>query len=212
MNRWCQLRLGGGQMGILWMLGGISGVMAIMLLLQHSSSDRQKNHHPHVTQFEVLTPKIAPQTQKSAPMKKAKATKINPLLAPLPSSLGGQNFGLDQFKLDGLQDLSRQIVGTIKNVAMAEDAVDQAPRPKGNFTINYPDWARKQGISGHVTLSLLINQMGLVEIVKKIESEPEGIFDEIAISSVKGLEFEPALYQGQAVRTWVTQKIRFKLN
>ncbi len=204
LNRW--------QMGMLWVICGVTGVMGIMLLLQHSGSLGPKQQDPLLSNFEVFTPKVASQQLKPAVAKKSKAPPLNPLAAHITSGLGGQNFGLAQFQLDGLQDLSQQILSTMKNTTLTEVTVDQAPRPKGRFTLNYPDWARKQGITGHVTLSLLINQLGLVELVKKIDSEPEGIFDEVAINSVKALEFEPALYQGQAVRTWVTQKIRFQLN
>ena len=47
---------------------------------------------------------------------------------------------------------------------------------------------------------------------RQIESYPEGVFDEVAIQGINQWKFEPAMYQGQAVRAWAKQRIRFDLS
>ena len=39
-----------------------------------------------------------------------------------------------------------------------------------------------------------------------------GVFDDIAVASVKRWKFKPAEYQGKPVKIWAKQKIRFELN
>ena len=51
-----------------------------------------------------------------------------------------------------------------------------------------------------------------IEQLKVIESYPEGIFDEAATQGINQWQFEPAMYQGQAVRAWAKQRIRFDLS
>jgi protein TonB len=45
-----------------------------------------------------------------------------------------------------------------------------------------------------------------------VESYPEGIFDDAATQGINQWKFEPATYQGQAVRAWAKQRIRFDLS
>ena len=45
-----------------------------------------------------------------------------------------------------------------------------------------------------------------------VESYPEGIFDEVAVQGVNQWRFEPANYQGKAVRAWARQRVRFDLS
>ena len=60
-------------------------------------------------------------------------------------------------------------------------------------------------------LSVLIGPTGAVEKVKVLESQPSGVFDDVAIAGVQGWKFEPAQYKGENVRVWATQKVSFTL-
>ena len=76
----------------------------------------------------------------------------------------------------------------------------------------YPPRARAKGVEGYVVFSLLIGVTGEIEQLKIIESHPEGIFNEAAMQGINQWRFEPAMYQGQAVRAWAKQRIRFDLS
>jgi protein TonB len=51
-----------------------------------------------------------------------------------------------------------------------------------------------------------------VEKVKVLESQPAGVFDEVAVSGVQTWKFEPASYKGENVRVWAKQRVRFDLS
>jgi protein TonB len=76
----------------------------------------------------------------------------------------------------------------------------------------FPPRARAQGVEGYVVFSLLIGITGEIEQLEIVESYPEGIFDDAATQGINQWKFEPATYQGQAVRAWAKQRIRFDLS
>ena len=86
------------------------------------------------------------------------------------------------------------------------------PKPTLQTAIPYPVRAKAQGMEGYVLLSVLISPTGQVERVKVLEAQPAGVFEAAAEAGVKSWKFEPAQYQGQAVRVWATQRVRFDLS
>jgi protein TonB len=129
----------------------------------------------------------------------------------MSSSLSGIDTGLESF-LSGDMDMSDSLLGDVsKDMVMTGDTVDVAPKPMQRSAMEYPKKARAQGVTGYVLMNLLITNSGRVETVKVLESTPEGVFDEVAVAGVKTWMFEPALYQGKAVKVWAKQKVRFDL-
>ena len=63
-----------------------------------------------------------------------------------------------------------------------------------------------------MTVNILVNKEGSVDKVRLLDSQPEGVFDQVAIASVKTWSFSPAQYQGRAVAVWVKQKLKFQVN
>lgn len=138
--------------------------------------------------------------------------------APAPPSLGleagltGLDFGLTGFGDAELDRLREALLGSEEEVVMTDDSVDVPPRPVLQPPVRYPLRAKAQGITGYVVLSLLIGPTGQVEQVRVLEAQPEGVFEEAAISAVQSWRFEPASYKGQNVRVWARQRIRFDLS
>ena len=97
-------------------------------------------------------------------------------------------------------------------MAMTADTVDTKPRAKNRPPLQYPQWARKKGIEGFVTLNILINTSGAVDKLQILESKPVGVFDQVAANFVKQWRFDPATYQGETVQVWSQQTIKFNLN
>jgi len=95
---------------------------------------------------------------------------------------------------------------------MDKSTVDVPPKVRKRSPIVYPELARKQGVSGYVTMNVLIDEQGNVEDVDIIESKPAEIFDLKAESTIRRWKFEPGTYNGQQVKVWAMQKIVFKLD
>jgi protein TonB len=132
----------------------------------------------------------------------------------LASAISGVDFNIPGFGTDdGLAKGSDRILGdTNKKLVMTEDAVDNPPRPRSRVQPEYPEKARQRGITGYVTLSLLINDLGEVERVKVLDASPPGMFEQNAIASIRQWQFEPASYQGEPVKAWAKQTLRYELN
>lgn len=112
-----------------------------------------------------------------------------------PAVGGGGGFGADGGKLSG-----------------EKDNIHRPPRLIMKSALEYPSEARQKSVSGFVLLKILVSHSGTVETVQVEQSEPRGIFEAAAISSVRGWKFEPAIVKGQIVAAWTMQKIKFELN
>ena len=133
-----------------------------------------------------------------------------PPLADLSADVGSVDIpvpGLDNRALDAaaMGDNNGDLV-------MTDDSVDDPPRPTRQAPMKYPTDAKRKGVEGYVTLSLLINETGDVRQVRVLESEPAGVFDLAAVDAVRQWHFEPARYQGEQVKVWARQKISFNLD
>lgn len=165
------------------------------------------------TSFEIAKvskpkPEPKPKPKPKPEPSKAKKSDIAPSLS---STLSGIDTGLDAF-MSGDMKMEESLLGDVgKDVVMSEDSVDEAPKPTHRSAMEYPSKARKSGITGYVLMNILVNQDGSVAKVKVLESEPAGLFDDVAIAGVKEWKFRPAQYKGQAVKVWAKQKISFNL-
>ena len=159
-------------------------------------------------------PPLEQQVQKPKPKPKprrARRAPPNPLTG-LDTSLSGVDMGLPGFSADDLGGLEGDLLGSDSGMVMTDDTVDQPPRAAFQAPMMYPPRARAKGVEGYVIFSLLIGITGEIEQLKIIESYPEGVFDEAATQGINQWQFEPAMYQGQAVRAWAKQRIRFDLS
>lgn len=194
---------------ILWMVFGVLLISSVVYYM-NQSEEAPKKKTVAKSEFEVqkLTkpkPKPKPKPKKTKPKAKAKAP--SPMMS---SSLAGVDLGIPEFAAD--MDMGDSLLGDVgKNVVMTEDTVDVAPKAAERTPFEYPKKARKAGVTGYVLMNLLISESGSVDRVKVLESSPAGVFDEVAVNGVKSWRFTPAQYQGQAVKVWAKQKIRFDL-
>jgi protein TonB len=165
----------------------------------------------------VTKEKKPPKTLERRP-KKRRPKKSSKPLAPIPTlgtSLTGNSFGIPS--LAGLslgEEADSLLVNekALSSMVMTEDAVDVLPRPVMRKPPIYPARARQKGITGKVTLGILIGSTGEVLKVRVQESSPPGIFEDAAVTAVKGWQFEPAMYQGQSVKVWASQTVHFNIS
>jgi periplasmic protein TonB len=212
MNR---LEKAASYKAFIWMIVGSLLIFSMAVVMNNYSEPPKKKEVKKSANFEVAPPppKKKPK-KKPKPKPKPKKAKSAPKAAPpsLGSAISGMDFGLPEFALGDMGEMGEGMLGDMKNVVMSEDSVDVAPKPSERAAIEYPKKARAKGITGYVVMNLLVAANGNVEQVKVLESVPAGTFDEVAIASVKAWKFEPASYQGKAVKVWAKQKIRFDLN
>lgn len=75
----------------------------------------------------------------------------------------------------------------------------------------YPRRAKKQKITGEVTLKFTITENGTVKHVTIVKATPPGYFEKASIKAIKKWVFQPKLEQGKAISQKATQTIVFKL-
>lgn len=75
----------------------------------------------------------------------------------------------------------------------------------------YPREARRRGTEGYVVVRLRVEPTGRVSDVVVVESEPPGIFDEVAEQTARSYRFSPARCGGEPVATTLEQRIVFRL-
>lgn len=188
-------------------------VFGSVLMLNRYVENNDNNAEKDKIQFNVQK-QAKPKQQKVAPKPKPKPKPQQRTAPPPPANLssmvGGVDVGLG-FSLDDM-GLGNDMLGDLDNVAMTADTVDVLPQPSSMPPLDYPKRARAKGITGYVKFNLLINPFGKVEKIKVLESVPSGVFDQVALTNIRGWSFDPAQYQGKPVKGWFEQTIRFDLN
>ncbi|MCB1950097.1 MAG: energy transducer TonB [Burkholderiales bacterium] len=143
--------------------------------------------------------------------------RITPSQAPAPftgldTALSGIDLGLLGFNSGAMGDLDDSLIGDTSNAVMTADLVDVPPKAISQGAFRYPPSAKKNGVRGYVVLSILVSERGSVDQVQVLESSPSGVFDAAALQGIRSWQFEPAKYQGDVVKVWAKQRIRFDLS
>ena len=164
-------------------------------------------------QKKIETPKPKPRPKP----KRRQADRTMPSIKPVNVGAGGLasglSFGVPRFDEAEFSDIADGgLLDSFSDQAMDRETVDTPPKVKRRSPIVYPELARRQGISGYVTMNVLIDEQGNVEDVEIIDSKPEEVFDLKADSTIRRWKFEPATYNGKKVKVWAMQKIVFKLD
>lgn len=94
--------------------------------------------------------------------------------------------------------------------------VDSLPKPVNGYRnlarkVNYPKIMRKQGVSGEVWVSFLVNPNGSTGPLKVVKSVHEKL-DQEAIRVLNDTQFLPAIKEGEAVPTIYTTNVNFRLS
>ncbi|HJP31112.1 MAG TPA: energy transducer TonB [Candidatus Latescibacteria bacterium] len=88
--------------------------------------------------------------------------------------------------------------------------VEKQPEPIKNPAPEYPEIARKAGITGTVTVQVLVNKKGKVEAVDILKGNE--VFHEAARKAAWKWTFTPAIQNDKPVKVWVALPFRFQLN
>ncbi len=88
--------------------------------------------------------------------------------------------------------------------------VDVNPVPVKTPPPDFPEVAKRDGISGVVAVSVVLDEKGLVATCT-VSKSSNSIFDESAVAAVKKWKFKPAQKDGAPVKMKLTIPIRFDL-
>jgi len=206
--------LSGLIVGFVVMVVGFGASAGLLGLMHGTSFGRDDTDKEQAVVFDTPPPqKKPPPKRKTKPKPKPRP---RPSKAPPPPSLGsalaGMSFGLPQFQGDVLGEASDSLLGDRSDAVMSEDAVDEPPRPVKQVGASYPTRARAKNIEGHVVFSLLIQADGSVSDIRILESEPPGVFDQVAMEAMRQWRYEPAMYQGAPVAIRARQPFEFRLD
>ena len=196
-------------------IGGTAMVFGLLLAMNtHATPPDAATTGPAVEMH--VAPKPKPPERKPAPKPKPRPADARPTAPPPPMpSLGGGiaavSLGMPSAEIDFNDAAAGGLLGEVKASVMTEDSVDTKPRPSRRVAASYPARARAQGVTGYVTMSLLIGPRGEVERIKVLRADPPGVFEQAAQDAVKSWQFEPAMYGGEPVKVWANQTIRFEL-
>jgi protein TonB len=200
------------------MLLGTALVLSTVLLINRFSQGPDKEDLEQQAQFQVAQPEPPEREQvEKEPEPEPEPEPNNPPPSPLEglgTEVGAGSFEINapDFGADRMAGLEDDLIGDTDNVVMTDDSVDVAPQPVQRAPMQYPAEARQKGVTGYVVVNLLINARGEVERVKVLESRPGDTFEQVAVKAVRKWRFSPAKYQGEAVKVWAKQKIRFDLS
>jgi protein TonB len=202
--------------GFVMMVLGMSMILWLLLAMNRDVDGPKKRKAKKKQIFAVLPPRPRPRRPKPRPRPR-RAPRRRSTRAPLPNlatNLSNFNPGFNTFAATGIGQGSNALVGDSQNASdlvMTAKSVDTPPRPSKTVAPRYPARARSAGVSGYVTLKLLVNKEGTVEEAEVENSEPANTFDQVALTAIRRWRFTPARYKGNAVKVWVRQTMRFQL-
>jgi TonB family protein len=89
------------------------------------------------------------------------------------------------------------------------EEVDARAEPLAPLKLGYPERLAGSRITGRVRIALFIDEEGWVRNAEVVASQPERLFDEIAVSAWQNVRFSPALRSRQAVKSKKLLEIEF---
>lgn len=200
--------------GALTAVGGLVMVLSLIVFMNTQLARPDEGEGDAFSSIQVVKKEKPPQQEQvrkpEPPKRRQTRTAPSPLLGS-DSGLSGLSFGLPGLDASDF-DLGDGLLGDSSDVVMTDDTVDVQPRPIVQTPMRYPPRAKASGVTGYVLLSVLIGPTGQVEKVKVLESQPAGVFDDVAVGGVQSWKFEPASYRGENVRVWAKQRVRFDLS
>lgn len=87
--------------------------------------------------------------------------------------------------------------------------LDDQPIALWQVTPEFPPYAIEKGVDGWVRLLLLIDEEGRLRHIEVVESSPQGIFDDAALTAFRSMQFEPGRKLGRPVKSRMILKVDF---
>lgn len=115
--------------------------------------------------------------------------------------------GLGGALLDNLGNLAGGLAADAGNTFDAAD-LDNRPEPISQASPVYPRELSKARIDGRVVIAFIVNEDGRVED-PRVASSTRPEFEQPALDAIRRWRFKPGMKEGEAVRTFVKQPLKF---
>jgi protein TonB len=111
-------------------------------------------------------------------------------------------------------------LGEVKAIAVTQELQQEAfdvadlekrPEPISQTAPVYPPELKKAKISGIVTLVFVLGEDGRVED-PRVESSTRPEFEKPALDAIRRWRFRPGMKDGQPVRTYIRQPLKFNVS
>ena len=193
------------------MILGTLGVIALLLVMNRPVEAPRARPGMAPVSFEVKAPPPKPRSERPQPQRPQPRKAPAPPAPMLSAGLPGLSFGLPQ-QGGGMSAVDDALLGDRGAAIMTADSVDAPPRLSQGAEVVYPPRARAKGVTGSVTLSLVVEADGSVGAIEILDATPPGVFEDAAVAAVRRWRFEPGSYEGRAVAVRARQTLRFDLN
>jgi periplasmic protein TonB len=97
---------------------------------------------------------------------------------------------------------------TVAEITDAVTKVDEPPAPVRTVAPKYPDQLKQDGVSGVVTVTMVLNEKGEVLAAEVVKTTHDA-FSEPALDAIRRWRFKPGKNGGVAVKVKVTIPLRF---
>jgi protein TonB len=99
---------------------------------------------------------------------------------------------------------------TTKDDVFSVEELDKKPEAVSRVDPTYPMALRKAKVEGIVTLVFVLTEDGRVEDAR-VETSSRSEFEKPALDAIRKWRFRPGMKEGQAVRAFVRQPLRFRV-
>ena len=191
---------------------GTLGVCALSLGMNTHVAPSAAEPVSVLVEAKLEAPKRRAAERKARSTTSTNANRAAPSAVPLlAAGLGGLDVGLPGAGDAAMAEATEAMLRNMGGAVMDEAQVEDAPSPVEQRSPDFPARARAQGLSGFVTLSFVVDLDGSVQDVHVLEAEPEGVFEDAALTAARSWRFEPGRHQGSPVAVRVRQTLRFGL-
>jgi protein TonB len=198
------------------MCGGSVLVFGTVLYMNQQQMPEKEPARESATELHVEKkppPKKKKERERRQRPEPKRASAPAPRAPDLSSNISGVTLEFSGISEFGLGGVTKDLIGGFdKKGPMTEGALDNPPKPASRGgSQEYPPKARKEGIEGYVLLNIYVRDDGSVGGVKVLDASPKGVFEDSAKTYVEDWSFVAGTYEGQAVDSWVKQKVVYKL-
>lgn len=208
------LRLGYGR--TLWACFGISTVVVVLLMVLFPTFEAKaqaKAQAPVIIQLENI-PETRQERRPPPPPRPVMPVATESDEVPDDATImeTDLDFSLDELRPPPpLEELEERVVLEEEEEEVVEIwRVEKQPVPLTQVVPEYPEIARKAGITGQVVVEVLVSREGKVEAIGKIIGNE--IFHEAARKAALQWTFSPAIQNDKPVKVWVSLPFKFQLN
>jgi protein TonB len=200
--------------GVASAAGGTTAVLGLMLLMNGLGTSPEPPELEDPANFEVSEAPEPPKTPDPPPKQETSSEPMDDQAAPPPeigAGVSSVDFEMPGFSPSNVEEASDELVGDVEASVMTADSVDKRPEPVRRVDPELPRRIVDEQIEGRVVVRALVDQNGRVSEVEVVEATPPDTFEPHVLEAVKRWEFQPASYEGEAVKTWIELPFEFEL-